>query len=109
VVVFGTLSMLASAGAGTLVAWQNRNAVVRVHVADTVWTVRLYGLLVVGALLACWFLLGAAFIQCRLAELRRARAAERDPTTPGSAAAVGQFRARRHGARLPAVQPPVGQ
>lgn len=69
-VVFGVLSMLIPAGAGTYLGWQNRNAVVRVHVGHFVWLGHLYGVLIVGALLACWFLLGAAFIQCRIAERR---------------------------------------
>ena len=71
--------MAGSAGAGTLLAWQNRDTVVHVHVGGLVWTGHLYGVLAVGALLACWFLLGASFIRCRVAESRRARAEERRP------------------------------
>lgn len=67
--------MVSAAGVGGLLAWQNRDAVVQVHVDQFVWSVRLYGLLILGALLACWFLLGAAFIQCRIAERRRAKSA----------------------------------
>lgn len=67
--------MLAAAGAGGLLAWQNRQTVVSVHIGGMVWTGHLYAVLVVGALLACWFLLGAAFIQCRIAERRRRKQA----------------------------------
>jgi hypothetical protein len=67
----GVLLMLGAAGAGTLIGWQNRRVVVRVHVGPVVWTGHLWAVLIVGALLLCWFLLGAAFIQCRLAERRR--------------------------------------
>ena len=74
-VIFGLLSMLIAAGAGGFLAWQNRDAVVRVHVASMVWTGHLYAVLVIGALLACWFVLGAAFIQCRIAERRRGKRA----------------------------------
>jgi hypothetical protein len=73
-VLFGLLSMLVPASVGGWLAWQNRAAVVRVHVGSAVWTGHLYAVLIVGALLACWFILGAAFIQCRIAERRRARA-----------------------------------
>ena len=76
-IVVGALLLLSSTAAGTLVAWQNRAAVIHVKVGDWVWTGRLYALLIIGALLACWFLLGAAFIQCRIAERRGKRAAHR--------------------------------
>ena len=75
--IFGALCLLASAGTGTAIVWQNRDAVVQIRVAHAVWTTHLGGVLVFGALLACWFLLGAAFVQCRLAELRRSRQARR--------------------------------
>lgn len=71
--IFGLLSMLVAAGSGGFLAWQNRDAVVRLHVGSVVWTGHLYAVLVIGALLACWFLLGAAFIQCRIAERRRGK------------------------------------
>jgi hypothetical protein len=70
----GVLLMLGAAGAGTFLGWQNRDVTVRVQVGDAVWNGHLWAVLVVGALLACWFLLGAAFVQCRLAERRRMRA-----------------------------------
>ncbi|HJQ43517.1 MAG TPA: hypothetical protein VJ831_10565, partial [Jatrophihabitantaceae bacterium] len=56
VLLGGVLLMLGAAGAGTLLGWQNRDAVVRVHIGDVVWTGRLWAVLAVGALLACWFL-----------------------------------------------------
>jgi hypothetical protein len=71
----GVLLMLSSAGAGALLGWENRDTVVRVHVGHLVWSGHLYAVLVVGALLACWFLLGVAFIHCRIAERRGARTA----------------------------------
>jgi hypothetical protein len=67
--------MLIPATGGSYLAWQNRNTVVHARVGDLTWTGHLWGVLVVGALLACWFLLGAAFIQCRIAERRRSRTA----------------------------------
>jgi hypothetical protein len=73
VLAVGMLLMLSSVGAGALLVTQNR-VVVQVQVGNEVWTGHLYGVLVIGALLACWFLLGAAFIQCRVAERRRQRA-----------------------------------
>lgn len=72
--LFGLLSMLVPAGVGGWLAWQNRAAVVHVQVGTVVWTGHLYAVFIVGALMACWFVLGAAFIQCRIAERRRARA-----------------------------------
>lgn len=74
-VFFGVLSMLLAAGAGGALAWQNRQTIVRVHIGDAVWTGHLYAVIVVGALLAWWFMLGAAFIQCRIAERRRGKQA----------------------------------
>jgi hypothetical protein len=85
VIAFGLLSMLVSAAAGTYVAWQNRHTVIRAQVGSLTWTGHLDGVLVIGALLACWFLLGAAFIQCRIAERRRAR--RTTPTSPAAQAA----------------------
>lgn len=72
--VVGALLMLSSAATGSLLAWQN-GAVVHLRVGPWLWTAHLGGVLIVGALLACWFLLGAAFIRCRIAERRRMRAA----------------------------------
>jgi len=83
-VLLGLLCMLVPAGVGGWVAWQNRAAVVHVQVGSFVWDGHLYAVLVVGALLACWFVLGAAFIQCRIAERRRARAGKSAPVTQES-------------------------
>lgn len=77
----GLLLMLVPASIGGWLAYENRAAVVQVHVGNVVWTGHLYEVFVMGALLACWFLLGAAFIQCRIAERRRARTARIAPVT----------------------------
>jgi len=82
-VLIGLLFMLGSAGAGGYLAWQNRHAMVSARVAGVEWTGHLWAVLVIGALLACWFVLGAAFIQCRIAERRGAK------TAATSAAATG--------------------
>lgn len=71
-IVFGLLCMLLPAGIAVLLAWQNRDVVVELRLAGLVWTGHLYAVLIAGALFACWFLLGAAFIHCRIVE-RRAR------------------------------------
>jgi hypothetical protein len=93
-VAFGILCMLIPAGTGTYLAWQNRNAIVQAHVGNLVWTGHLYGVLIIGALLACWFLLGAAFIQCRIAELRQSRAVRR-AAVRSAAAPAGDAAAAR--------------
>jgi hypothetical protein len=80
VLVFGSLLMLASAGAGTLLVWDNRNVIVHVRVLDVMWTGHLYTVLEAGALLACWFLLGASFVRYRVVEGRRRRAARAVPS-----------------------------
>jgi hypothetical protein len=77
--VIGLLSMLVPAGFGGWVAWENRDTVVQVHLGNLVWTGHLYAVFVVGALTACWFFLGIAFVRCRVAERRRARAAGGQP------------------------------
>lgn len=85
--------MLIPAAAGGYVAWENRNTVVSARIGDVTWTGHLYAVLVVGALLACWVLLGAGFIQCRIAERRRARAAPApaaEPTADDGALAAAQ-------------------
>jgi hypothetical protein len=72
--LIGLLLMLVPAGASGWLAYENRAAVVHVQVVgDVVWTGHLYEVFVMGALLACWFILGAAFVQCRLGERRRIR------------------------------------
>ena len=82
--LIGLLFMLGSAGAGGYVAWQNRRAMVHAHVGGVEWTGHLWAVLVIGALLACWFVLGAAFIQCRIAERRGARRAAETAAATGA-------------------------
>ena len=78
-IAVGLLMMLASAGSGAYLGWQIRHVVVTLRVGDVTWTGHLYALLILGALLACWFVLGAAFVQCRIAERRgRRRPVERE-------------------------------
>jgi hypothetical protein len=85
-VLLGLICMLVPAAAGGWLVWANRNVVVRVHVAENVvWTGHLYAVVVTGALLACWFVLGAAFIQCRIAERRRTRGRAARRSQPASA------------------------
>ena len=74
--IFGVLLLIGSLGGGVLLALENRDVVVQARLGHVVWTGHLYTALIVGALLACWFMLGVAFIRCRLAERRR-RAASR--------------------------------
>jgi hypothetical protein len=96
VIVLGLLFMIGSAGTGAYLAWQIRDVMVRIHVGEATWTGHLYGLLILGALLACWFLLGAAFIQCRIAERRHARSEGSQPaerSQPAAPARVGAARA----------------
>jgi hypothetical protein len=82
VFALAALFMLLPAGAGGYLAWQNRHAIVHARVGEWTWTGHLWGVLVIGALLACWFMLGAAFLQCRFAERRRARSMEPDAKSP---------------------------
>jgi hypothetical protein len=77
VLIFGVLLLIGSLGGGVLLALENRDVVVQARVGHVVWTGHLYTALIVGALLACWFLLGAAFVKCRLAERRRRAASRR--------------------------------
>lgn len=71
--VFGLLATAGSATTGVLLGWQNRNTPVRARVGGLEWTGQLSTVLIVGAVLACWFLLGIAFVACRIAELRQQR------------------------------------
>lgn len=75
-IALGLFMMLAPAGVGGYVGWQLRNVVVRLRIGEFTWTGHLYALLILGALLACWFMLGAAFVQCRIAERRRREVVE---------------------------------
>jgi len=83
VLIFGVLLLIGSLGGGVLHALENRDVVVQARVGHVAWTGHLYTAPIVGALLACWFMLGVAFIRCRLAERRR-RAASRSaaPSRP---------------------------
>jgi hypothetical protein len=91
-IVIGMLMMLASAGAGAFLGWQIRHVLVRLRIGDFIWTGHLYALLILGALLVCWFLLGAAFVQCRFAERRAGR---RSATLAAPAASEAPARNRR--------------
>jgi hypothetical protein len=95
VFLIGMLVMLASAGAGTALAWDNRNAMVHVQIGRYVWTGHLYGVLAAGALLTCWFLLGLSCVRCRVAELRAARRAARERNAATGPSARSRPRSRR--------------
>jgi uncharacterized membrane protein YciS (DUF1049 family) len=98
VLVFGVAVMLASAGVGGWVCWVNRDATVQVELAGYVWTGRLYGVFLAGAVLAGWFIFGAACIQLRIRERRERRAArlaESRLAEPLDADAERPARARR--------------
>jgi hypothetical protein len=79
--VAGALMLLGSAGCGVWLALQNKDIMVQARVGDAVWTGHLYMVLVFGALLAAWFLLGLAFLvgRRRSAHRRRSRSARRAP------------------------------
>jgi hypothetical protein len=76
--VLGLFFVLAAGGAAGALAWQNRDATVQVNVGSYIWHGKLYLVLAAGALLAFWFMLGAAFVQCRLAERARDRRTRRE-------------------------------
>ena len=97
--IFGLLAMVVSAGVGGVIGWENRDAIVRVRVADFVWTGHLYEVLVFGALLACWFLLGASCIHVRLRERaeRRPDRIEVDPAAATRRPAIRHRSRRRQG------------
>ncbi len=95
--IFGILAMLASAGVGGLLGWQNRDVIVRVKVADYAWSGHLYAVLVFGALLACWFLLGASCIHVRLRERGERRASRVDVEPAGAARQARRRAGRRRG------------
>jgi hypothetical protein len=77
--VAGGLMLLGSAGCGLWLAFQNRDVMIRARVGGAVWTGHLYLVLVFGALLAAWFLLGISFLarRRRPAHRRASRAARR--------------------------------
>lgn len=83
--VLGSLMVAGSATIGVLLGWQNRSTPVHVHVGGLEWTAALSTVLIAGALLACWFLLGVAFVSCRIAERRRRRYDHRRHVRPASA------------------------
>jgi hypothetical protein len=77
--VAGALMLLGSAGCGVWLALQNSGITVQARVGRAVWTGHLYMVLVFGALLAAWFLLGLAFLlgRRRSAHRRASRSARR--------------------------------
>jgi len=86
VLIFGVLLLFGSLGCGVLLALEQRDVLVQAQVGHVEWTGHLYAAVIVGALLACWFMLGVAFIRCRLAERRRGAASRsRALTRPGTA------------------------
>lgn len=91
-IVFGLFCMLGAGGLGVLLAWETRDVIVRLELGPVTWTGHLYAVLVCGALLACWFLLGAAFIQCRIAERRHARRERRAADVPSDDAPARPLR-----------------
>src|SRR3954447_3287652 len=96
--------MVVAAGAGSWVAWENRHAIVRMHVVgDVFWTGHLSGLLVVGALLACRFMLCVAFVRGRIAPQRPAAAPApgRAPPPPPPPPAPGHPRRPAPGQTAP--------
>jgi hypothetical protein len=77
--VAGALMLLGSAGCGVWLALQNSDITVQARVGHAAWTGHLYMVLVFGALLAAWFLLGLAFLlgRRRSAHRRASRSARR--------------------------------
>ena len=63
--VAGGLMLLGSAGCGLWLVLQNSQIVIHARVGSAVWTGHLYMVLVFGALLAAWFLLGISFLTAR--------------------------------------------
>ena len=82
--VVGGLMLLGSAGCGVWLALQNSQVMVHARVGGQVWTGHLYMVLIFGALLAAWFLLGIAFLAGRRRSARRPanRSAGRTPAAP---------------------------
>ena len=88
--VFGALMMLATGTVGGALVWQNRGTIVHVEVGPVIWTGHLYAVFLIGVLLACWFMLGAAFVRCRMQERR-----ERQPPRHVPARTTGVSGVRR--------------
>jgi hypothetical protein len=82
--VAGGLMLLGSAGCGVWLALQNRHVMIRARVGGAVWTGHLYMVLVIGALLTAWFLLGLSFLAGRRRSARR-RARKPAHRTPAAA------------------------
>jgi hypothetical protein len=83
--VAGALMLLGSAGCGVWLALQNSHVVVQARVGREVWTGHLYMVLIIGALLAAWFLLGIAFLvgrRRRSVHRHASRSARRAPAAP---------------------------
>ena len=82
--VAGGLMLLGSAGCGVWLVLQNRGVMIRARVGGAVWTGHLYLVLVFGALLAAWFLLGLTFLAGRRRSARRRarKPAHRTPAAP---------------------------
>jgi cytochrome c biogenesis protein ResB len=75
--LLGLLLFAGSAAIGGALVMQNADAIAHVQAFGHSWTVHLYTVFIVGALLACWCLLGAALFSCRMAERRRYARARR--------------------------------
>lgn len=93
--LIGMLAVLVPAGGAALLGWENRNVIVSVHAGPYVWTGHLYAVLVVGALAACWLLLGVSCLRCRITEVRNTRRRARQVPPAGradGAATQGQNR-----------------
>lgn len=105
--VAGGLMLLGSAGCGVWLALQNSDVVVRARVGRAVWTGHLYMVLIFGALLAAWFLLGLAFLTGRRRPAHR-RAGRRARRTPPAAARQRRFSPTSEYRRDPSPDPRPG-
>lgn len=99
--VVGALMLLASAACGVWLAFQNRSVVIRAHVGHAVWTGHLYMVLVFGALLAAWLLLGMAFLTARRRPARRHASRSHRRTQPAPARQQPLAATRRQPVRPP--------
>ena len=73
--LFGVIVMLASTGGGAYLCWENRHARVHLEAAGHVWTGHLYGVLLGGAILAGWTMLGLSCVALWVRERRERKAA----------------------------------